>query len=201
RSPAIRIGRRRRRSTQTPAGSVKRRKGRNSTVPSTATSNADASRTSTAAKGIASWETCEPNWLTVSADQSFRKSAWRQSPPFGQRLRTDASRGDRRLGLEQREGERVRLPLGDLCFAEVDDEAAETLPEAAHVLRQELGVQERGLVLLVSGGHHLVGRLAEHQRRERSSRELLRERLVALQDEQLRDAAVVLLRERAHLSR
>ena len=84
RSPAIRIGRRGRRSTQTPAGSVNRMNGRNSTVPSAATWKADASSTRTAASGNASWETCVPNWLTVSADHSLRKSAWRQRPPVGQ---------------------------------------------------------------------------------------------------------------------
>ena len=40
RSPTMRIGLRRRRSTQTPAGSVKRMNGRNTTMPSAATSNA-----------------------------------------------------------------------------------------------------------------------------------------------------------------
>jgi hypothetical protein len=73
-SPAMRIGRRGRRSTQTPAGSVKSMKGRNRTTPSAATSNAVASSTSSATNGIASWETCVPNWLIVSADHSLRKS-------------------------------------------------------------------------------------------------------------------------------
>jgi hypothetical protein len=53
---------------------VKRRKGRNSTVPSAATANALASRIVIAMNGSASCETCVPNWLTVSADHSFRKS-------------------------------------------------------------------------------------------------------------------------------
>ena len=71
----MRIGRRRRRSTQAPAGRLKRMNGSNSTVPSTATSKGETSRMSTATSGIASRLTCVPNWLIVSADHSFRKSA------------------------------------------------------------------------------------------------------------------------------
>jgi hypothetical protein len=80
RSPAIRMGRRRRRSTQTPAGSEKRRNGRNSIVPRSATSNGGACSTRIATVGIARRLTWVPNWLIVSADQSFRKSGWRKSP-------------------------------------------------------------------------------------------------------------------------
>jgi hypothetical protein len=57
----IRIGRRGRRSTHTPAGSVKRRKGRNSIAPRAATSNALASSARIAARRIASCEMCEPS--------------------------------------------------------------------------------------------------------------------------------------------
>ena len=60
-----RIGRRRSRSTQTPAGSVKRRNGRNSIVPRSATWNALASSTMMAAIGSASAEIWLPNWLMV----------------------------------------------------------------------------------------------------------------------------------------
>ncbi len=106
RSPAIRIGRRGRRSTHTPAGSVNRMNGRNSTVPSAATWKADASSTRTAASGSASWETCVPNWLTVSADHSLRKSAWRQRPPVGHiRLAISTPGKDERGGLEERKYE------------------------------------------------------------------------------------------------
>src|SRR5512133_1819941 len=106
RSPAIRIGRRGRRSTQTPAGSVNRMNGRNSTVPSAATWKADASSTRTAASGNASWETCVPNWLTVSADHSLRKSAWRQRPPVGHiGLAISTPGGDERGGPEERKHE------------------------------------------------------------------------------------------------
>jgi hypothetical protein len=65
RSVTTRIGLRRSRSTQTPAGSANRRKGRNSIVERSATSNALASSTRIAASGSASAEICEPNWLTV----------------------------------------------------------------------------------------------------------------------------------------
>ena len=68
------IGRRRSRSTQTPAGSVKSRNGRNSTVPSKATWNALASSTTMAAIGSANAEIWLPNWLIVWPAQSLRKS-------------------------------------------------------------------------------------------------------------------------------
>jgi hypothetical protein len=69
------IGRRRRRSTQAPAGRVNRMNGRNSIVPRRATSNGETSRIRTATSGIASALTWEPKTLIVSAVQSFRKSA------------------------------------------------------------------------------------------------------------------------------
>ena len=78
------IGRRGRRSTHTPAGREKRRNGRKSTVPSAATWNAVACSESTATSGSAIWLMFDPNWLTLSAVQSFRKSACLQRPPRGQ---------------------------------------------------------------------------------------------------------------------
>src|SRR4029077_17259761 len=86
RSPAIRIQRRRQRSTQTPAGSVMSRKGRNTTVSSAATWNGLASSVRTATVGIASWETCEPNSLIVWPVQSLRKSRCDQRAPPGLRI-------------------------------------------------------------------------------------------------------------------
>ena len=83
-SPTTSIGRRGNRSTQTPAGRLTSRNGRNSTVVSAATSNALAWRTSIAASGSASRVNCVPNWLTVWADQSLTKSGCRQRPPVGQ---------------------------------------------------------------------------------------------------------------------
>src|SRR5512145_1542784 len=83
----MRIGRRGWRSTQTPAGSVKRMNGRNRTVPRAATSNALASSTRIATSGNAMSSIVEPKALMVSADHSFRKSRCRQRPPVGQRLR------------------------------------------------------------------------------------------------------------------
>src|SRR5687767_7870931 len=80
-SAPTRIGRRGSRSTQTPAGSVKSRKGRNSIVVSRATLNALSRRATIATSGSASRLTCEPNWLTVCEDQSQRKSRCCQRPP------------------------------------------------------------------------------------------------------------------------
>src|SRR5512136_2496273 len=78
RSPAMRIGRRRRRSTQTPAGRPRRMNGRKAIVPRSATSNGVATSTTIATSGRASCVTCVPTWLTVSAVHSLRKSGWRQ---------------------------------------------------------------------------------------------------------------------------
>jgi hypothetical protein len=91
RSPAIRIGRRGSLSTHTPAGREIRRNGANSTTSNAETSNALTSRVITATSGSARPVTCDPNWLIVSADHSFRKSPCRQSPPEGQSRRTTRS--------------------------------------------------------------------------------------------------------------
>ena len=53
--------------------------GRNSIVPSRATSNGEAFRSVTATSGIASRLTCVPNWLMVSAVHSRRKSGLREA--------------------------------------------------------------------------------------------------------------------------
>ena len=76
RSPMIRIGRRRRRSTQTPAGRLSRMNGRNSIVVSSPNSNALTDRTVAAISGRASCVIAVPNTETVSAVHSFRKSGW-----------------------------------------------------------------------------------------------------------------------------
>ena len=70
----MRIGRRGIRSTHTPAGRLMRMNGANSITPSSATSKALTSSVMIATSGRASPVTCEPTWLIVSADQSFRKS-------------------------------------------------------------------------------------------------------------------------------
>jgi hypothetical protein len=62
------------RSTQTPAGRVKRRNGRNCTVVRLATANALAFRFVIAIHGIASCETGVPNSLIVCPAHSFMKS-------------------------------------------------------------------------------------------------------------------------------
>ena len=83
----MRMGRLGIRSTQTPAGRLMRMNGANSITPSSATSNALTSSVMIATSGRASPVTCEPTWLIVSADQSFRKSGCRHRPPLGHRFR------------------------------------------------------------------------------------------------------------------
>src|SRR5919109_191582 len=145
----MRTGRRGSRSTQTPAGSVKMMKGRKRTVPSTATSNALASRMRTATSGNAMSSIVEPKTLIVSADQSLRKSGWRQRPPVGQpTLRTVALRAGARLGAEQREDERVHLPFGRLRLLEVCDEPVQPPLETSQVVGRQTRVEERRLILV-----------------------------------------------------
>src|SRR5258705_7570909 len=74
RSPTIRIGRRRSRSTQTPAGRLRKMNGKNSIVPRRANSNGVTRRIVAATRGRARRVTCVPKTLTVSAVQSLRKS-------------------------------------------------------------------------------------------------------------------------------
>src|SRR5437870_8751015 len=77
RSPMIRIGLRRRRSTQAPAGRPNRMNGRNSAVPSSPTSKALASSSRIAISGNPNSVTWVPSWLIVSAVHSFRNAGWR----------------------------------------------------------------------------------------------------------------------------
>src|SRR5215207_5504414 len=74
----MRIGRRRMRSTQTPAGNVKAIQGRKRTTPRIPISTAPASRLTMATNGMASIVISSPNWLMVWPDHSFMKSPWRQ---------------------------------------------------------------------------------------------------------------------------
>ena len=73
----IRIGRRGRRSTQAPAGSVNRMNGRNSIVPSIANANGSTFRMMAAVRGMASRLICDPKTLIDWAAQSFWKSRLR----------------------------------------------------------------------------------------------------------------------------
>ena len=76
-SLTISTGRRRRRSTMTPAGSPTRRKGANSTALSAATAKVLALRVLMASNGMARRLTWLPSSLTDSALQSRTKSALR----------------------------------------------------------------------------------------------------------------------------
>src|SRR5436305_10220639 len=117
-SAAIISGLRFSRSTQTPAGSAKRTNGRIAHVPSIETSNALEWRILIAAKPIPRKVTCEPTWLIVCADQSFRKSRCRQSP-----LRSAI--GDHRTGAYEQvvlDDRLVRQPLDLAQRGEVEED-------------------------------------------------------------------------------
>src|SRR5437763_10492225 len=79
-SATIRIGLLCNRSTHTPANSPKRSVGSVPKAVNMPICSAVALRTSTAVRGIASKETCEPNRETVCPPHSLRKSGWCQSP-------------------------------------------------------------------------------------------------------------------------
>jgi hypothetical protein len=85
-SEAMRIGLRRRRSTQTPAGIANKMNGRKPSTPRSENSIGLACKATAANHGIASCETSEPNSLIDWPVQSFRKSACDQSRPV-KRLR------------------------------------------------------------------------------------------------------------------
>src|ERR687895_676862 len=135
-SPRIRIGRRGSRSTQTPAGSEMSRNGANSTTKIADTWNGVASRVMIATSGRAKPPICEPNWLIVSADQSFRKSPCRQRPLCGQSLRMPA------VPAVERADEAEGVALGRVRLAEVAHQLVEPATEAARVGGGEAGADE-----------------------------------------------------------
>src|SRR3954464_1001751 len=106
-SPTISTARRGSRSTHTPAGKVKSRKGRNSTVPRAATAKAEACRCLIAMIGSASSEIDEPNWLIVWPVHIFMKSRCDHRAPDGLRI-DGGGAGDG--------GQRVRLEHAALQF-------------------------------------------------------------------------------------
>ena len=69
----MRIGRRRRRSTQTPAGRLNRMNGRNSIVVSRPNSNGVTSSVVAAISGRASWVIALPKTEIVSAVHSYER--------------------------------------------------------------------------------------------------------------------------------
>src|SRR5437868_249301 len=75
RSLAIKTGRRRRRSTQTPTTRLSSTIGRNCTALRTPISNGLARKVVTAMKGMASSLTWVPSWLTEVASHRLRKPA------------------------------------------------------------------------------------------------------------------------------
>src|SRR4051812_28370765 len=150
------MGRRRSRSTQTPAGSAKRMNGRKPSIPSTENSIGDACRPTAASQGIASPETWEPNSLIDWPLQSLRKSVLLQSPPVGRR--------SLRIGNPSvvRGGEAVRLPVGIVGGAEVLGELSEPAREPAGVVRGQACSEEgEARPVVVVEGKHLLGGAAE----------------------------------------
>src|SRR5205823_14032086 len=126
-SPTMRTRLRRIRSTQAPAGSAKRMKGRK---PKTARSEKTiglACSATAATIGMASCETCVPSSLIDCPVQSFRKSAFAQRAPVGRR--------SLRIGRppEQGRDEPERLALRVVRVHEVALEPLESARKAARI--------------------------------------------------------------------
>lgn len=94
----------------------------------------------------------------------------------------------------------MRLALGILGALNVCDQAVQSALESEHVRRSKPRVQESRRLLLIGGRDELVGRLAEHHRRECTAPELVRQRVVALEHEETRDTPVVHLGESPDLA-
>src|ERR1700704_5043223 len=156
RSPKIRIGRRRSRSTHTPAGSPIRMNGRNSIVPRRPIWNALARRSRIAVSGSASSVTCEPSWLTVSADHSLMKSRWRHRLLTGRRSLGPATAlllTSRRLPAQSRifgpregsqrdmHGTRSRGPFAFGACGISIDHGGEALTELDQFVGREMGLE------------------------------------------------------------
>src|SRR5439155_17441405 len=129
------IGLRRRRSTQTPAGSAKRMNGRKPSTVRSENSNGVACSPTAASQEIASTEICEPTSLTDWPAQSLRKSPLLQSPPDGRR--------SLRIGRppEERVGEPERLPGGVVGGDELVVEPLGASGEASRIVFGAPGAQ------------------------------------------------------------
>src|SRR5438270_13607326 len=169
-------------------------KGRNPSIPRTENSNGDACRPTAASQGIASADTWEPNSLIDWPVQSLRKSVLLHSPPLGRRSlrigRPAVVRGD----------EAVRLPVGVVGGAEVVCELSEPAREPAGVVRGQAGSEEgEARPVVVVEGKHLLGGAAEGCRCDVP--DAFAFLLGALEEEEPRRPAVILLRQRTHLPR
>src|SRR5687767_299359 len=164
------------------------RNGAISITISAETSNGVTSSVMIATRGSAIPVIWEPNWLIVSAVQSLRKSACRQSPPCGQTLRI--------AHLPVSEREPVRRPAGCVCRAEVVDQLLQT-PIEASGLRLREAREDEAEARALRRTLELERRVAERRRAERA-----RVRgILGREEEQAGDPAVELLRQGPHLAR
>src|SRR5437879_5649255 len=193
-SPMIRIGRRRRRSTYTPAGSAKRMNGRKPSTPSSENASGEACSWVAASNGIARPEICEPNSLIDWPDQSFTKSVLFQSPPDGRRnLRIEPSPVEGRR-------EAVLLALAAVRLAEVVDELLQPAYEATCIgVAQTRAYDAEGRLGVAADRKHLLCSATEGGRCD--VRDVLGVGVGALEKEETSGAAVEPLRHRSHLPR
>src|SRR5262245_49981945 len=139
----MRIGRRRSRSTQTPAGRLNNTNGRNASVPNRANSKGLTSRSRTATSGTARCETCVPKWLIVSAHHNLRKSGSRHKERepaaacgTASPIRDLAGLRLRATGQEvvERHAEAVQRPADEVVLPDGED-------DVHHLLRGKLASQ------------------------------------------------------------
>src|SRR5579864_7229058 len=188
-SPTMRIWRRRRRSTQTPAGSAKRMKGRKPRTPRSENSIGLACRPTAASHGMASCDTCEPSSLMDWPAQSLTKSGCDHRPPDGRRS----------LGIRppvHGRDECVRLAVRALRGAEILHQALQAALEAGEILlrQRRFRVAEAGALRRAL---ELARGLAQHGGAD-GARVL---GILGVEEEESRGAAVELLRDGAHLAR
>ena len=164
----MRIGRRGRRSTQTPAGSVNRMKGRNSTTPS----SGDLERGRVEHEQRHERQRELRDLRPELADRLGRPQLEEVAVAPEAAGRPEATHRRRHLAsagsagrAEERERERVQCsPSGSSSPLEVGDEAVQPLLEARRRPFCEPHVQEPGSVVLGARGEHLVGGLLQHHR-------------------------------------
>ena len=195
RSPTIRIGRRRRRSTQTPAGSAKRMNGRKPSIAE----QRELERARVQADGGEPRDRELGDLCAELADRlpgpQLQEVGVLQSPPVGRRsLRIGGPAVERR-------GEAVRLALGVVGGEEVVDRASRA--GARSVARRRRSVARAGRRR--SSGRRRRWEASPRRRYggkpPRRSRRPRRRIVGALEEEEARGAAVELLGDRAHLPR
>ena len=201
-SPTIRIGLRGRRSTQTPAGSVKRMNGRNSTVVRAATSNALASRTRIATSGKRELADLRAELADRLGRPQLQEVAVAPEPAGRPEATHRRSGRERDRGAEERDREDVQLSvrvrrIPKVVLRDVQADARSGPRPSASGARGRLRVlPSRRCPRRAASSAAWRSIIAEIAPARRSAFAV-----VALEHEETSDAPVVLLGQGAHLAR